>query len=144
LSSERQTAVPRRLADVDAALDELGEVLGVSAWIAGATKHAEDRLGAGHNQRQRQHDDLDPRALVGGSFADVADTGFTDRGASPGRESALTGLGVTYSPAEARTLAVYVSYDGAFAANETDNAITAASNTVGRRALRAAVHSMTR
>jgi uncharacterized protein with beta-barrel porin domain len=67
---------------------------------------------------------------VGESFAGVADTGFTARSASPGRDAALTGLGVAYSPADARTLAVYVSYDGAFAANET--------------ALRAAVRSMTR
>jgi uncharacterized protein with beta-barrel porin domain len=92
-----------------------------------------------------RHDWIDPRALVGESFADVADTGFTARSASPGRDSALTGLGL---PIRLPRPELWRFMSALMMELSRPTKPTApsppASNTVGRRALRAAVHSMTR
>ena len=71
-----------------------------------------------------RHDWRPVRAVVNESFAGVSASNFTTRSVTPGRETLLTGLGLSFVPGDLKTLEVYGRYDGAYADHESDNTLT--------------------
>lgn len=71
-----------------------------------------------------RHDWINPQASVSESFAGVSSSSFTATGTNPGRNAAVGGIGLSFSPADMKTLALYAHYDGVFATNETDSTVT--------------------
>lgn len=69
------------------------------------------------------HDFADPGRFVTASFVGAPGASFTVSGASPDRDAAIVGLGLSLPVAPA--FDVFLCYDGAFAGNYATNAGTA-------------------
>ncbi len=70
------------------------------------------------------HEALDPRTSVTESFDGIADSSFSSSGATPARDAAALGFGLTLIPADASTT-IFARYEAALSSNQTDQSVVA-------------------